>query len=365
MPFARFENFEACTLEMTKMGHDSESANKICGAIKDRAEKGVLYKAETVGLQILSKADSEDIVLGGYCSWDMPDDQRDIFTIDAQAKAMQKFFAQPKEYQSVTINHKEFKGAQPILKYTDTEGETFYSHPNEKGSYLLSLLRNDNLKTTQYYRDQARKGNLDGYSVTAVPIGDPVLVKASDGKEAKQWNDMEYWAITITEKGVMKPVNPMTRNVKVLSKAGGCDLEQCKGACCRGISQFYSKATPEFTKYMVMHGAETKATDEGVWVRYPVVCKSFNEETCQCNNYENRPEACRIYPRGGVSPFVSKAICSLQTGLEATQKSEAIYPPLNTLESATSELDLELILQKHGFNKAPKIRLDSAKAKNL
>jgi hypothetical protein len=210
---------DACILEQSKLGHDRDSAEKICGSIKDRAEKGVLYKAEDAGLRVLSKADDEEIVLGGNASWEIPDDQHDLFTVGAQVKALERFFAQPPEYRSITVNHSEFKLAQPLLKYVDSEGKEYFSHVHEKGTYLIGRLRNDGLKTTKFYRDLARRGNLNGYSVSAVPLSESSLVKAGDGHTASRWDDMEYWSVTITQKGVKKPINPMTRNVEVISKA--------------------------------------------------------------------------------------------------------------------------------------------------
>jgi hypothetical protein len=217
MPFARFENFESCVLEMKGLKHDEESANKICGAIKDRAEKGALLKAAPVGLEVLSKASEEDIVVGGYASWECIDDDGDLFTVEAQAKALQTFFTQPPEYQSITINHglglvKEMKLAQPMLKYTDSKGAEYFSHVNEKGTYLIGKIRNDKMASTQYYRAKAKAGELNGYSVNVV-----ALQKAADNPH--RILDMEYTAVTLTEKGVMKPRNPMTRDVQVLTKA--------------------------------------------------------------------------------------------------------------------------------------------------
>ena len=211
MPFSRFENMNECVLEQTQLGHDTESASNICGEIKDRAEKGILYKADPIGLEILSKADDEALVVGGYASWDIADDVGDIITVEAQVKALQRFFAQPPEYQSITINHKEFKLAQPQLSYVNSKGEKFYSHVNEKGTYLIGKLRNDSLKTTLFYREQARKGNLTGYSITGLPL--------QKGTSEKEILDIEYHSVTLVEKGIMKAVNPKTREVKVISKS--------------------------------------------------------------------------------------------------------------------------------------------------
>jgi hypothetical protein len=211
MPFSRFENWNECILEQQQLGHDEESANKICGAIKDRAEKGILYKADPIGLEILSKADDEELVVGGFATWEIEDDEGDTLTVGAQVKGLQRFLNQAPEWQSITINHKEFKLAQPQLRYTNSKGENYYSHVNEKGTYLISKIRNDNLKTTQFYREQVKKGNITGYSITGLPL--------AKGDSPKTITDIEYHAITLTEKGVMKAVNPKTREVKVISKS--------------------------------------------------------------------------------------------------------------------------------------------------
>jgi len=212
MPFARFEDINCCIAEQKGLGHDEESAVNICTEIKDRADKGILYKADPIGLAILSKADEPDLVVGGFASYEIVDDEGDIITTQAQVKGLQKFFAQAPEWQSITINHKEFKLAQPQLSYVDSTGKTFYSHVNEKGTYLISKIRNDKLKTTQFYREQVKKGNITGYSITGLPL--------EKGETSKTITDIEYHAITLCEKGVMKAVNPKTREVSVISKSG-------------------------------------------------------------------------------------------------------------------------------------------------
>jgi len=38
MPFAGYENFDACTAHQMKKGKSKESANKICGALQSKIE---------------------------------------------------------------------------------------------------------------------------------------------------------------------------------------------------------------------------------------------------------------------------------------------------------------------------------------
>jgi hypothetical protein len=217
MSFSRFENLEACTREQTTLGHSIEDANKICGDIQDRAQKGALLKAQSEGLQVLSKAGDEDIVLGGYASWAIEDDDGDFFTVEAQSKALERFFKQAPEYRNITVNHGrscvgEVPIGQPLLKYVDKAGHEYFSHVNEAGTFLLTKLRNDDLTATTHFREKARLGQLNGYSVNAFPL-------KRDATDSHRILDMEYSVITVTEKGVMRPRNPRTRNVEVLSKA--------------------------------------------------------------------------------------------------------------------------------------------------
>lgn len=215
MPFARFENFEECTFEQSKLGHSKEDSEKICGEIKDRAEKGILYKAVDSNLEVLSKGNDE-LVVGGFSTWELVDPERDIITTKAQVSFLQKLFALPPEYQAITVNHKEFKLGTPVLKYTNGEGQEFFSHVNEKGTYLISKIRNDNLRTTQIYREKIKKGLLASYSITGLPLTSEI-VKAEDGQPARRVDDIEPWSVTLCEKDVMKAVNPKAE-VQVISQ---------------------------------------------------------------------------------------------------------------------------------------------------
>ena len=209
--FARFDSMNSCTLQMQRIGHQPEDANTICSVIRQRATTGALLKAEA-GLTLLTKASNKDIVLGGYASWDCEDREGDIFTVEAQAKALDRFMNLPEKYQLITIDHGkgapgEINIADPILKYKADDGQTYYTHVNEKGTYLLVKMRDDDMKATQYYRSVAKAGGLKGYSVNA-------FVLEKDKENPKRVLDMEYSAITLTEQ--LTPVNPRAQ-VKTLS----------------------------------------------------------------------------------------------------------------------------------------------------
>lgn len=224
MPFARWPDFEACTLDMKRLGHDSESANKICGAIQERAEKGALLKADVPSsVELLSKAEDPDIYVGGYASYECVDNEGDLFTVEAQQKALERFFAQPPEFRLITVDHGrgiagEINVAIPVLKLPASkaaDGKDHYTHVNEKGTYLISKLRQGGPKVMDYFRAKAKAGGFTGYSVNAFAL-------QRDPANPKRVLDMEYSAITLTD--TLVPRNPKTRALRVLSKAGQKDV---------------------------------------------------------------------------------------------------------------------------------------------
>lgn len=195
IPFARWENFRECELEMMETGHDEESAKKICGDIQARAEKGELYKGIYNGLDVLSKAKDKNLVVGGWASWEMRDADDDVVTTQAQVNFLKRLFQLPPEYRNITLNHGDFKIGIPLLKYVNMDGETFYSHVNEKGTYLISKIRNDNFKTTQMVREDILKGELRSYSISGLPLD--YIKKKVDGLTLRYVTDVEPWATTL------------------------------------------------------------------------------------------------------------------------------------------------------------------------
>lgn len=349
LAFSRFESMNACSLEMKKLGHSAEDCNKICEQIRERAMKGALLKASPIVLEVLTKADETRIVLGGNAQWEIEDDDGDILTTEAQVKALTRFFNQKPEYQLITLDHAkgplvEVKAAQPQLKFTTKAGVEQFTHVHEAGTYFISEIRpDDGSKTTEWIRAEAKAGHFNGYSVNVIPL-------ERDPTNSHRILDAEYTAITLTTKGRMLPRNPRTRNVEVLSKAAkcDCDTEVCGGACCTFVSQYYPETVDK--TYFEAHGLETKAAEKGFYVKYPAVCKSFDQETKRCGSWLNRPESCRVYPQRE-SPFIAKAKCSLLKGLEAAKtkaQTEEKTPTLNTVKSD------EAIFAEHGFNKTVK-----------
>jgi len=212
MPMARWKDFDSCKLEMMDTGHDEESANKICGSIQARAEKGELYKScDQENYDIISKS-NQDLIIGGFASWELVDPENDLITTEAQVNYLQKLFKLPVEYRNIMVKHSNYKMGTPILNYHAVDGTDYFSHVNEKGLYLLAKIRNDEFQTTQKWRNKILNGEMSMYSIAGLPL--PPVQHITEGSTTiRKVFDIEPFEITVCEKGV----NPKA-NFKILAK---------------------------------------------------------------------------------------------------------------------------------------------------
>jgi hypothetical protein len=178
--------------------------------IKARADSGNLYKS-LPPLEII-KGTGSDLIVGGYASWELVDPEHDLITVKGMSNFMRKFFALEPEYQNIMLSHGDFKAGVPLLKYTNSEGRTYYSHVNEKGMYLLSKVRNDGLEKTRQVRDAIKRGEYRMYSVAGMAIkAEKITV---DGEEVRKVDDMDPYEVSYVPVGM----NPKAE-FQVLSKA--------------------------------------------------------------------------------------------------------------------------------------------------
>jgi len=205
-------------------GHDKESADKICGSIQDRAEKGELYKScDQTDYDIISKS-NQDLIIGGFASWELVDPENDLITTEAQVNYLQKLFKLPVEYRNIMVKHGNYKIGTPLLKYKAADGTEHFSHVNEKGLYLLAKIRNDEFQTTQKWRNKILNGDMSMYSIAGQPLP-PIKEEMQGSTSIRTIVDIEPWEITICEKGV----NPKA-NFKVLAKNYLIDIQQLTNA---------------------------------------------------------------------------------------------------------------------------------------
>jgi len=311
IPFARWETFRECELEMIDTGHDEESAKKICGAIQARAEKGELYKSLLGPLEVLSKAEEDDMVVGGYATWEIKDSQNDVITTEAQVKYLQRLFQLPLEYRNITVKHSDFKIGTPILKYVDKNGRQYFSHVNEKGTYLISKIRNDKYLSTKLFREDIRKGVLSMYSISGLPLPNSIR-EVKEGKTVVKYHtDIEPWAVTLCEEAI------------------------CPKAQAEVISKEKPRSGEERAK------AHFNFTDEE-WLKLTEEQKKFLIDKLPPRGSAQTAKKQKTGPTPGIEYEVVK-ITAVPNQIVLVERGKE-----------TSKAEIEAILAKHGFNKSKK-----------
>ena len=211
-PFARWNNFDECKTEQMQIGHNEDDAQNICAGIQHRAENGTLFKAFP-SLEILKSHDDE-LIVGGYASWEIIDAEDDYVTTEAMVNYLAKFFNLPPEYRNVSIDHSNFQIGTAILKYPEQDPQWF-SHVHEKGMYLVTRIRNDQLRRTQLYRDLIRKGEYKMYSISGEAIRKELA--AEGDKMFRKIYDIDPFETAIVKEGM----NPKAGPLELLKQRAG------------------------------------------------------------------------------------------------------------------------------------------------
>lgn len=207
MPFVRWENYEACKLEQMNIGHVEEHAKMICDGIKDREEKGLLFKALPT-LEILKSKDGE-LIIYGPASWEVEDYEGDIVTTEAQVNFLTKFFSLPPEYRNISIDHSNFQIAVGIKSYPE-DNPTHFSHVHEKGMNLIGKIRSDNLAHTQHYRKLIKDGVYKMFSISGKPLRcDGPCDKSQRTSKIRKIFDVDPVEVAIVKEGMNQKAGPL------------------------------------------------------------------------------------------------------------------------------------------------------------
>jgi hypothetical protein len=232
-PFARWESLDACVLDQEAVGHDKESATKICLSIEERAEKGMLYKsAEDFGSLEILKNTGDDLIVGGPASWDIEDPVHDHVTTKGMQRFLEKFFNKvPAEYRNVSIDHGSLIIGKALLKYP-SENPRYWSHVHEKGMYLISKIRSDDMPYVNEFRARILGKEYKMYSIRG-RVASSNMVKKDDGELERRIDDIDPIEVAIVKEGmcpmpkieVLKDKElPQTQN-KSIRKMGEDDSE--------------------------------------------------------------------------------------------------------------------------------------------
>lgn len=200
MPFARWENLEECKLEQMQIGHSQEHAKNICEGIKEREDKGILFKAQPT-LEILKSKDGE-LIIGGPASWEVEDYENDYVTTEGQVNFLRKFLNLPPEYRNISIDHTNFQMATALLQYPHDKAK-YFSHVHEKGMYLVAKVRNDKLNRTQHYRQQIKDGSYKMFSISGEALRcDGPCDRAQRTEKIRKIYDIDPFEVAIVKEGM-------------------------------------------------------------------------------------------------------------------------------------------------------------------
>lgn len=208
-PFARWPDFAACEREMMDTGHDKESADKICGAIQARAEKGMLYKS--LGTLEILKSEGNELIVAGPATWDLVDPENDWITPRGMQNFLTKFFRLPEEYRNISIDHESLIIAKALLRHPQ-ENPRYFSHVHEKGMYLIAKIRDDDLSYTKQYRQLIKDGTYKMYSIRGKAINPQMIEK--DGRTVRKIDDIDPIEVAIVKEGM----NPKAGPIEVLKE---------------------------------------------------------------------------------------------------------------------------------------------------
>ena len=167
--FARWDSEQDCLAEMLCL-HEEEDAALIVAQIAARVNSGTLFKSGDHPMQIISKDDSEDLVVYGPCTWELRDPEGDVVTTAGQVDFFTKWFTQvPESYRCVMLDHGNFKVGEPLLSYEGKDGK-YLTHVHEKGAMLITKVRpEDGLKATSKFREDVLLGVYKSYSISWWP----------------------------------------------------------------------------------------------------------------------------------------------------------------------------------------------------
>jgi hypothetical protein len=142
-------------------------------------------------------------IIGGYASVDIVDRENQRIPIaalqDAAGRFMDNFF-----FRLVTIFHSDVVIGRILPKWTNPlTGETFVTHVDNKGWWVVAEIRND-IEIANKAWDEMKKGNIRSFSIAG--SSKDKIQKIGNGQNYEQVNDLDIVETAACE----IPVNSMS-----------------------------------------------------------------------------------------------------------------------------------------------------------
>jgi hypothetical protein len=142
-------------------------------------------------------------IIGGYASVDIVDREKQRIPIEALANTAKRFMYNS-FFRLVSIFHSDVMIGRVLPKWTHPlTGETFTTHVDEKGWWVVCEIRDD-IEISNKVWDEIRKGNLKSFSIAG--SSRDKIQKQSNGVSYEQVNDLDTCEVSVCE----IPVNSMS-----------------------------------------------------------------------------------------------------------------------------------------------------------
>jgi len=157
------------------------------------------FKVISKSLDKIKDAQNDDIIVAGYASTEIKDAQNESISKEAMKEAFDRWIKN-KGYANCMIKHKNLQIADGIDSVT-IDGAIYKTHFDDKGFFLVSKMRTDDIKGIQDARNDVLNGVLKSYSIGGEAIDEGQVCTPGEGCMNKI-TKLDLWEVSYCEKGV-------------------------------------------------------------------------------------------------------------------------------------------------------------------
>lgn len=218
MPFAGFSNWEDCIKEQIKKGKSKESAEKICGKLKDKYEnkteiKSYSFTSEPMNYEVVETKEGKKYYISGYISTYDRDLVNDIVTPTCMKDMLDQLQRRPIK---MDLEHEAFTGDSHIEKEVAKTkipiGKIVEGRLDNKGLFVKTQLNSNHHRFKEAW-NSIKEGFLDAFSIAYVPI--KTAVKEVDGVVSRLLDKVNLLNVAYTG----NPCNPTATMAEVFTKS--------------------------------------------------------------------------------------------------------------------------------------------------
>lgn len=221
MPFGRWENWQACIIEMMQPpnNYSEDIAEATCGKLQARLEGKERFK--------ILKSQGNRRVIAQYVTVENVDKDHDIIPLHRFKDALEEMWQWDPAYLSIHWKHTSYKIGKPLRTFTDESGTVHRTEVDEYGLYGITEIRNDGYKKADEVWGDILAGRPWGASIAVhTHPHRPTLLNAEIVKEKgypAHWVGQKYWDVPFQFiepwSETRTPANQYVTAAQILSKS--------------------------------------------------------------------------------------------------------------------------------------------------